>query len=78
MHLNPTAKSLTFESVEELTAFHDELGILVREVTIAASSSSKDPEVATARAREVLERFTTVTALLNSVRSSGLLKRNPG
>ncbi|MBW2460275.1 MAG: hypothetical protein JRH11_01430 [Deltaproteobacteria bacterium] len=78
MQIDPTARSLTFDSVEELAAFHDELGILVREVTIAASSSSKDPEVATARAREVLERFTTVTALLNSVRSSGLLQRNPG
>lgn len=78
MHLDPTNKSLAFDTLEELTAFHDELGTLVREVTIAASSSSPDAAIATARAREVLERFTTVTAALNSLRGSGLIERKIG
>ena len=78
MRLDPITKSLTFESLDELTAFHDEIGTMLREVTIAASSSSSDPNVATARVQEVLSRFTTVTALLNSVRSSGVIRPKPG
>jgi hypothetical protein len=75
MRLDPLSNSLTFDSRDELEAFHAEVSTLMREVTIAASGSSADAAVATARAREVLDRFATVTAMLNAVRTSGAVKR---
>jgi len=74
MRLDPTANALTFDDKGELEAFHDELSALMREATIAASGSSPDPAIATARAREVLERFATITAALNAVRTSGAIR----
>jgi hypothetical protein len=78
MRLDPQTNALIFESTDELETFHSELSVLVREVTIHASSSSPDAQVATARAREVLERFATLTAALNAVRASGVVKPTPG
>ena len=73
-----TTSSLTFDSPDELMAFHAELGTLMREVTIAASGSSTDPELATARAREVLAEFATITTALNAIRASGVIQRSAG
>jgi hypothetical protein len=78
MRLDPETTTLIFESADELDAFHAELSTLMRKITIDASSSSPDPQVATARAKEVLERFATITAALNAVRASGAVKPSPG
>jgi hypothetical protein len=76
MHLDPNANSLTFDDRGELAAFHAELSALVREVTIAAASSSADPEEGAKRAGAILEQFATVMAALNAVRASGVIERS--
>ena len=78
MHLDPDQYALTFDDIAELRAFHEQLGALLREATIAASSSSPDAAVATERVRDVLDRFATVTEALNHIRASSLVSRTPG
>lgn len=76
MRYDPEERRLTFEDDREVQAFHAEVSVLLREATIAASSSTDDAELGAARAKELLARFDRVTAALNALRAH--LPRSPG
>ena len=76
MHYDAEERRLTFDDDGEVQAFHAEVSVLLREATIAASSSTDDAELGAARAKDLLERFGRVTAALNALRAH--LPRTPG
>jgi len=76
MKFDPDSRSLRFASTEELERFHGELSALMREATVAASSTEKDAEAARARSQEVLRTFGVVMRALNALRQH--LPRQPG
>ncbi len=68
MKYEPESRTIFFTSPDELDAFHHELTGLLREVTLSVSATTKDPNEARDRAREVLREFKIVTRILNAIR----------
>ncbi len=68
MKYEPESRTILFTSQDELDAFHHELTGLLREVTLSVSATTKDPNEARDRAREVLREFKIVTRILNAIR----------
>lgn len=69
MHYDAEERRLTFDDDDEVRAFHAQISVLLREATIAASSSTDDAELGAARAKDLLGRFGQVTAALNALRA---------
>lgn len=68
MEIDPTTHTLRFDSAEQLDAFHKELTLMLRELTVALSASVQDVHQARARAEQVLKEFRTTTEVLNTIR----------
>ena len=69
MKFDPDSRSLRFGSADEVERFHRELSALVRQATVAVSSTEKDAEVARERSQEVLRTFAAVVRALNALRA---------
>ena len=70
MKLDSETHTLRFASAEELDSFHRELTILLREVTVSVTGSTKDAVEARDRAKEVLREFRVVARLINTLRKN--------
>lgn len=68
MKYEPETRTLQFATPDELDAFHRELTLLLREMTVSVSASTPDAGQARDRAREVLREFKVVTRILNAIR----------
>ena len=68
MHYDPSTRSMSFSSEDEMASFHQELTHLLRVATVAASTSEQDAAKGREAAQTVLKEFRTVTRALNTLR----------
>jgi hypothetical protein len=62
--------TIEFSSAEELDAFHRELTVLLREVTVSVTGKTSDANEARERAKDVLREFKMVARIVNAFRRS--------
>jgi hypothetical protein len=75
VNFDPEQRTLHFASDEELASFHQELTMLLREVTVSISAATPDAEVAKQGAQQLLKEFKLIARLLNALRRQQAVPR---
>lgn len=70
MHYDESARSLSFGSPDEITAFHDQLSSLIRAAMVLATRRIEDASVAKTESRKVMQRYAVLLRTLNTLRTS--------
>jgi len=68
MKYDPAARALSFNSQEELEAFHQQLSSVVRAAMVGATRHIQDPQQAKLASSQVLKEISVLMRTLNVVR----------